>query len=778
MLPSHRSHAHVEVNVTRVGFPTLQLGQVVRSGAWVPVIVDLSLVNQHSFDGTVRVSQFDNDGDQCYDAVGVHLLEGARESQRVFLYIPANTSRNQGRFLVEVFDEEGEIVRVVCQGALTLQASGTERPSVITDDDVLILSISTGAIGRVQDLVGLDQRDIFERTVHVAHMSPTDLPELWLGLEVVDYIVWENARPEALTPRQTEALLSWVRRGGTLLIAAAQSAASLRLSEPIRRVLPAELGDLAVVEDLPQVRRRLLGVVQGDDPGFPEPVQIVGCTLRPDARRVPDRSLHTSNLISRRREGRGSVIFCGVTLNDLFSGTGQSSEFFRKVFYLNLLENPEVGRPNPVPLFSQVVSAVAFSTSASLYLAIAGVFSVGYVVAATMGTWSLVSAKRWRQHAWSAFAVVAIAASVLAFFAVNVVRGGFTDTVHQISVVDLDAGKTYGYATAFFGVKSGTDKRVDLWLPENPAEATEPEVTGCFLRPLPSGARTAEAITSFADPTEYRLVPGSAQIEDVRIRGTLKQFGGRWEGFVQGAVDAEVSVRGRTLLAGSYIVNNLGVDLTDCYLLQSTADLEQGMGLRSRAMYAFPIGDVPADGERTELVDRCYRLAPNETTAQFLERSTLAKAQTAWGSAFRSVVANLGYGSGSEAATAVGQEQTALLLMSTVGDFDPAQDTNLAGHFLGYASWSRECLRQLDLREELARDSLVLIGFAADPGPVRLFRRTGDAAFRPLEPDVDASWTMYRIRIPTTVLRGPSELDDEQRDEFDEAAEVGRSRGS
>ena len=45
----------------------------------------------------------------------------------------------------------------------------------------------------------------------------------------------------------------------------------------------------------------------------------------------------------------------------------------------------------------------------------------------------------------------------------------------------------------------------------------------------------------------------------------------------------------------------------------------------------------------------------------------------------------------------------------------------------------------------------MLIGFADDPGPVRLFRRTGDRPYRMLEPDPDRSWTMYRIRIPVTL---------------------------
>ena len=50
--------------------------------------------------------------------------------------------------------------------------------------------------------------------------------------------------------------------------------------------------------------------------------------------------------------------------------------------------------------------------------------------------------------------------------------------------------------------------------------------------------------------------------------------------------------------------------------------------------------------------------------------------------------------------------------------------------------------------------SLVLIGFASDPGPLRVFTRSHDDPFRVLHPEPEASWSMYRIRIPVTRLGG------------------------
>ena len=87
---------------------------VVRSGGWVPIVVDLELVGQSEFFGTVRVGQRDVDGDECYDSVSVHLREESGGAQRVMLYALANPHAvgNRGRFVVELFDADVVVVAV------------------------------------------------------------------------------------------------------------------------------------------------------------------------------------------------------------------------------------------------------------------------------------------------------------------------------------------------------------------------------------------------------------------------------------------------------------------------------------------------------------------------------------------------------------------------------------------------------------------------------------------------------------------------------------------
>jgi len=363
---------------------------------------------------------------------------------------------------------------------------------------------------------------------------------------------------------------------------------------------------------------------------------------------------------------------------------------------------------------------------------------------------------------------VALLGSLGSMVTVGSVRG-LVDRVHQISIVDADAGSTYGYGTAFFGLKTGVDKELDVWLPSNWLSAQEPSATSCFLRPIPKGSDPSGASSSFADPEEYRLLPSNAEVDDVRIRATLKRFEGRWEGPLSGRLTGQVAVRSRQFTEDSYVVNELGVDLKNCYVLHPVLNPGATAGVRDTSIYAHAIGDIPSNGIRAHLAARCYQPRGAETMTQVLQRSTLAAAQQEWSNTLASMLPNVRLNPGDRAAMGLGQEQNALLLLSTIGDFDPASLSRGVDALLGPQTWSRDRLRHLDLRDQLVAGrsasgdqpgeagSVVLIGFAEDPGPMRLFVRSGDRPYRPLPPEAWASWTMYRIRIPMTRLDASSE---------------------
>ncbi len=770
----------VEFTVSRVGFPTLRSGDAVRAGQWVPLIVDLALVEQETtFDGTLQIAQFDRDGDECYDRVDVHLRSETGGTQRLHLYIPANVWRGQLKFAFELLNSEGEAVEVLSEGKLTFRPEPAQRPTYLPNDDaILIVSLSTGVVGRVRDLGEQTQSARYARPVHVAHMSPLDLPEHWIGLEAVDYVIWDGTACVDLTPRQLDALIEWVGQGGTLLLAAARTAGALKMTKSINAVLPVDIGELTTVGNLREVREGLLGVPRDMDgvdtrpdewldEGFDNPVPVVRCTVRPGATKIAEERAIDLLVVARTRRDRGHIIFSGVELKDLFSAPGMAADFFRNVFRLSRFEGDEQAPPEPVPLFRNVISAVSFSTSAGIYLFVAGVSSIGYVVLATFGTWGFLRLRGGRHHSWSAFALVGLASSAATVVVVNWLQG-FGDVLHQVSIIDAEAGSSYGRGTAFFGLKTSSDKEVDVWLPSSALGATEPGGTDCFLRPLPSGGHRGEVATTFADPQEYRLIPASAVIDNVRIRATLKQFEGRWQGPLDGRMTGEITIKRRRVTGDSYIINELGVDLDPCYLLHAVLDTSEIEGVRDKAIFVYEIGPVLGNGSKAMLAPRCYEPRGSETISEVMNRSRLADwHKEKWAKKFQGLLPDFGLGAGPDPGVALGDARTALLLLSTIGDFDPVSLGSGVGRFGAPRTFSRDHLRQLDLREQLQTDSAVLIGFAQEPGPIRLFRREGDRKYAPLKPDPDKSWTMYRIRFPATAGKGTAGEDESDLDTLD-----------
>ena len=170
-----------------------------------------------------------------------------------------------------------------------------------------------------------------------------------------------------------------------------------------------------------------------------------------------------------------------------------------------------------------------------------------------------------------------------------------------------------------FGLRTGLDKRVDLWLPSDDLLDGDPGPTDCLLRPTPDPFGFMTSLTSYADPIEYRVHPTNASIENLRVRSTLKRLEGRWAGSLEGRVQASVRLaRGSEGLSdvrvatGSYVFNDLGVDLKNCYLIYSTYDIyayDLRLGRRATAtqrdcrdekIYALEVGTLPA-GEKVSL---------------------------------------------------------------------------------------------------------------------------------------------------------------------------------
>lgn len=774
--------AELHVDDLRIGFRTIKEGNVVRSGAWVPITVGVSIYNQPAFDGILRVGQFDSDGDLCYDTVEIHLqAEGTNRVVR-HLYVPVNPRRSNLTFTLEVLNDAGEIVEVIHDGEPKSQVRASESFNVLEDDRLLILEVSPGTLSRISALESAN----YTRSPAVAHLAPRQLPEHWIGLEMADCIIWDDAEVEEnLTARQLAALLDWTQQGGTLLIASAQHAPTLAQTKALNDVLPADLGEVIQTTQLGALRYRLLFPAQEQARYSPDaakglrcarPVSAVRCVGRKGCEVLLREPGIDSDLITRRSLGAGEIIFCGLTLKDMFQeeGSGSPATFLERVFRLQPVPaNPDSAAvPSDISLFTRVANVIGFTPNVGIYLLVALLFSLGYVGIATLGVWGFLSARGWRQHNWSIFAVVALGASVLSVLAVSAVQG-VGSKVHQLSIIDAEAGSRVAQGTALFGLKTSSDTRVDVWLPRDrlSVAGSEPGDTRCFLRPISEGGALSEGTGSYADPTEYHLVPTSAVVEDVRVRATLKRLEGRWEGLLDGTVTGRLTTRRLTtgsyydwgFTDDSYIANDLGVELQHCYLIHTLYDAftpAEGPEGRTRPdrsdeIYVFELGTLPGDGTEVYVSPLCYALEGKEReVSETLTRQVLDKRHDEWSGPLTSLWRRAGAGLDSSTGVGLTRDRSALMLLTTLGEWDHEAHKE-TGPFAGYYCWTRDRLRQLDLRKHMRQGTALLIGFADDPGPVRLATRRGERPFQVVEPQRRQSWTMYRFRIPVDARGAP-----------------------
>ncbi len=779
------SYARAEIigDILRVGFPIAsESGSAVRHGSWTPVLVDLRLENQASFDGVLRLRQYDRDGDVYVDTVPVHLFAEGGAQQRYWMYTvtskPANPNATDEHIRVELFateseDDPGKLAKVVSGGGLVSAMEPPVEPEFMAPDHNFILDVSERAMGKIRELRSLDIAYTFDRPIRLAHLAPGDLPNKWFGLDSVDCIVWDDADTSAITEQQELALVQWVQHGGTLVLAAARTASVLAQSTHIGPLLPTRIGAVQPVTHLPDVRAQLMN--SNDEAArYTQPVAIARCEPINDptvVNMLTDSSID-GVVLSKRRVGRGQIVFLAASINDLLSDSKlQPVEFFRRLLELRRSAISAEDQGAYVELFRDVDPVVGFLGVSGARLAVAILFCMTYVLLATFGVWRLLHGRKMLKHSWTALAIVAACASVLSIIGVQSVHG-IGRTLHQLSIVDGTANAVQATGTAYFGLTTSTKSTLDVWLPSDSLMNTEPGPSSCVLYPMHSLPRFEMDDVAFTDPARYRILPTTAEVCDVPFRATLKQFEGRWQGTLPGMLSSSVAstkqampVDDKTLLTrsediiaeGSWIQNSLGVDLDKCYLIFAPRDLYSPQKfsnpLQQRTALdearAIPLGSIP-DGQRVDLFNKIYMDELGQPIPMSNRKSrSLASIQNRWGRHLASAAdrANLGSEAPKERFN-LNLYENSVLIATILSEIDPTSFKKTA--YSGYPTFSRARCRQLDMSYLLSSRSAIFVGFSEDPGPIRLATRSSaKKSYERISPE--KAWTVYRFVVPIEV---------------------------
>lgn len=759
---------HLRGKVMRVGYSGSStgvyatVGDIYRVGRWTPVWVELSNDDGDQFEGVIEVRQPDADGDEVVASREV-AVRGARQ---FCLYVPGGPPSDDrlGRgtgvaaFTVRVFDREGRLARLHDdKGTPVKELRPVREPVPVSADALLILDMSRPPFGQLDEVRRLERLQDFV----TMRCLPAELPDSVAGLELVDVITWDSPDPGGLDTLQSDALLEWVRRGGRLILGAGKNWDSLSQSK-FGPVLPARLTGAESTSDGELLRDWL--APDAPRTGLPT---ITYCPIRrenllPGAVSILPRNARADEQVwaSRRACGRGEVVLVAAELKDVFALTpGDQDRPFLRRELLRLKSSPEprgnVFYHGTTDVFTRVAAQTAFQTTSGFYFAFAFAFVIAYIVLVTGGTWGWLVRRGGVRHAWVASAVLAAAASGVSLGAVQLVRA-WGQGVHEMTVVDGQIGAYEAVATSYLGLKTASHTLLDICVPQQWVKAADsPELRGS-LRPYAMEAGSSQQ-SRFAVPHRYESVAHLGELRSVPFRATLKQFVSTWRGNLDGRIAASLRYNaiGDELDRTSWVENQLGTELNDCYLLYRAAS--------SGFVHVYTLGTLPPNtrvelGRVAAAMEEQHRRNMSQFQALRDRGSGSEEERARWSPPLLRVLLD--------------QSLRAIGVTSTRGRDENSRDQRvIADHAPAYVAplllltffddlelatllaqgqeLSRSQGRELEMSSRLEVGSALLIGFSQSPSPLRLCRRKpgSDAdAWKPLLPARSA--VMYRFMAP------------------------------
>lgn len=794
VLAAAPADAQIRARILRVG--QTGAGQhVVRLGAWTTVDVQLTNEGAEIFEGSLRVTQFDRDGDVTEFITEVSLAPRQTRPYSVYV-IPTLVNRNQ-TLEVDLFNKNNVAVSMVDERDQPCRSLVSNPLQPMNPTDLLVLEVvQNSAATRLipPDCFYARSDDASRqpiRTLHVARIEDDAVPDRPHGLQAAQGLVLDDADCAAIDRSRQEAIVEWVRGGGRLVVAGGKNWQSLRDSA-LAEVLPVALTGSQVAER--QTEWDSLFAPDrssaGSQPASRATESIPRCIVKPLGTAaagiypVPFYGEGRSEpLIWRRIVGRGVVTFVGVSLHDLLGTSGgrfrgperiasadesgepaerparwsvlaglsedivriRQRQFFGRLLGLGEIPLADASAyQESDPWGNEVARLIAFNQKAGLFVLVAVLFAAGYWGLSTWGTFAWLQRKKWTHQAWNVFALAAITFSALSLGAVWLLRGVVT-RVHDVQIVDAWANDSQAVATCLFGVRTPTHVEARVRLPSGDTGDDPRRAYGPVMA-LPPVARGSQDVTSFVAPATYRCASAGRLLENVSIRATLKEFAGEWQGALTGRIEARLvsgevqrSQARRELIKPSFIRNNLNVDLRDCLLLEGVAAaVDKAAGVR-----CFSVGDLEQGAEFREF-STFYRRPPksigeasDDADPEQVERVDLASLQDAldqWVGSMRLMLPGIG---GDERKLPVSAQSAdpALLLLSFYDAYIPVN----RGH-MGSTVQPSGGLRLAGLHL-LSQHMAMLIGFSDEPGPATLELDGGKVR-------ASKSRTMYRILIP------------------------------
>jgi len=698
----------------------------VRPDYWAPVTVKIRNRSGQFIGGILELIGRDRDGETIVYKRSVGLQPGEQKTiTNLYWFARRTAGFSQGvNLTARLVDEENRLL-----------ARRTMRLQIFREGEHLAVDISPQPIaGTVQAAFPNMGQMSFEVDLRVAYLSAARLPTWWYCLQAADIVICDqpDALPFTRQDRRAQMLAQWVRQGG-LLVLGPGSCETLRHTA-LWEALPAEPVQMFQVPPGALVSLERVGS------SARLPSNIAFWELRPQAGSSTVMRLlaggQSRPAVVRRRFELGAVVQSAIDLKTLLrltraGRTGNSPNFAAELLGLRstVEDSSTSGQgfsgwygswPFGLTPGELLLGEASFRATGAVLASLLMLFAVLYGLAATTGTWVVLQRKGMKHYAWVAFAGCAVAGSIAAAPIVQSTRGVRAD-VKQRCVVDIDAASGMAHVRGFFGLKMPYDTRVSVELDLEPGTIHSEDLANhMYLRP--AADLSPQNPGRFAVQRSYETWLGEQRLRDVPIRGTVKQFEGYWYGPANGTVRGvfRFDKSGWRLSPDSWIANYTTFDLKNCYLLLTRTELFSEP-TRDMQILVLPIGDLASGQRRSDLQALLRgggsargsaggRFSLTETAKNWLNNVV---SRPRWAARSRSQT------SGTWSASAEAMSAAMLTVFSDVVAAQvrrPSRWTSLPPRL----ELPRSGSRWLDLRNALDDRTAILVGLAAEPGPLRL----------------------------------------------------------
>ncbi|MFW5652920.1 MAG: hypothetical protein ACOC0P_02640, partial [Planctomycetota bacterium] len=198
-----------------VAVESFGLGGIARPGSWTPIRVNVSYAGSEARSVLVVLEQRDADGD-IIELTRETALNPGNNPVLLYTLMPPETLRGDTwNLVVYELDAAGDRAEQLAARVISAQN--------IIDPDRSVIGVVGTRTANLLDYRGPANDLSYPASGHefiqvLSGLGPSDIPDRWMGLDMLEALVWIDGDPTQLRGERAEALAEWVARGGHFIV--------------------------------------------------------------------------------------------------------------------------------------------------------------------------------------------------------------------------------------------------------------------------------------------------------------------------------------------------------------------------------------------------------------------------------------------------------------------------------------------------------------------------------------------------------------------------------